>query len=544
MLNVLLVDDDLPMLSALKHLMDWTSFGFAICGEATNGKAAIEIAMARRPEIVVTDMSMPGMDGTALIAYLAEHLPDAKVIALSGYSDVHYIRGSMKSGAVDYILKHELTAEVMLQSLRAASEQLAARKQEQQRTMDIERQLALGQSVLQRSAVRKLVQGAYASEEEMNAELERMHMDVYDSILTVVVMECDHILMLRDTRSKAELAQLASALEDIVVNIASDADRAYVTQLEEGRFAVLFCLSTNSQLAWHALIHETLSRMRTSIKRQLNLTVSCSVSSSFNGIGRVKEAYSAAEKALSERFYAGNDTVIWPDIPKRGQNGSAITVDVKLSQQLSQQVLKLNESGCMALLGELFERMVAVRAASKTAQMACVELLHIVHKIAKEAGLSSGVIFGGDHNPYETILRFDTIGAMREWMTGVFDSLIRGLKANQIGAGYSEPVRRALDWIRRHYAEAVTMQQAADEIGVNASYLSRLFKEEVKQGFADYVSRYRVGQAKELIRSGEADLKEIVPQTGFSSYNYFFTVFKKITGMTPLEYEKHVKKIE
>ena len=108
MFKVLIVDDDVFARSNLKSLIDWEKNGFTIVGEASNGSNAIQLIENEQPDIVITDISMPVMDGISLIGYIEQKYSATKVIAISGYNDFDYVRQSMKKGAVDYILKHKL----------------------------------------------------------------------------------------------------------------------------------------------------------------------------------------------------------------------------------------------------------------------------------------------------------------------------------------------------------------------------------------------------------------------------------------------------
>ena len=118
--RVLLVDDDAMVRIGLKTLVNWSGHGYQLIGEAENGTQALEIVRREQPEIVITDMKMPGMDGVALIRALQEIQPPPYVVALSGYDDFPLVREAMKQGAKDYLLKLELTPETLLQSLAGA----------------------------------------------------------------------------------------------------------------------------------------------------------------------------------------------------------------------------------------------------------------------------------------------------------------------------------------------------------------------------------------------------------------------------------------
>ncbi|OME85061.1 hypothetical protein BK120_10985 [Paenibacillus sp. FSL A5-0031] len=543
MINVLLVDDDLPMLSKLKNIMNWEAGSFHLCGEASGGYAAIKLLDERKPEIVITDMSMPGMDGLELISYMEEHYPHIQVIAISSYSDVHYVKNSMKKGAVDYILKHELDAETLAAALASARERFAIEQEEQAKTLDLQRQIQQNQTTLIRGVIRSLVQYTYNSEEELLVQMDKLDLALNLRMLTVVVAEWDSRGMLHDKYNAKELDYIMGTFMDITDNILADTGNAYMTPIENGKFAILFSFDTNSKFIWHTIISEALSRIRLSAKRQLNLMLSFSVSEMCSKVNVLHEYFNEADKALQERFYEGGDVVIWPGIQRKAgaDSGASFSVDVKLERTLLSLLAASNEKDLVIKIEELFTRMNEARAPHKMAQMVAVELIHLVNRKAKEAGIADKDLFEGDQNPYLAIGKFDTLSDLKEWIVGVYKKLVEALRPYVHDNLYSENTRRTMEWVRKKFSEPITLQEAADVIGVNSSYLSRMFKEECGQGFADYVNHVRVEQAKLLIRSGDVDLKDVVKQVGFNNYNYFFTVFKKITGNTPIEYEKQQK---
>ncbi|WP_270168744.1 response regulator transcription factor [Paenibacillus sp. SYP-B4298] len=542
MLKVLLVDDDLPMLSKLKNMVDWEHLGCQLCGEANGGQAAVTLLHKCKPEIVITDMSMPGMDGLALINYMEAYFPHTQVIAISSFSDVHFVKNSMRKGAVDYILKHELDVQVLQAALTTAKELLAKGQEAQEQTLNIQKHIQQSHTTLLRNFIRELVENGFGSEKELVQNADKLDITLNLRMLTVVVAEWDSRGKLADRYDAKELAVMKGSFMDIVDNILTDTGNAFMTPIENGKFAFLFSLETNSRFMWHTMISEALSRIRVSVKRQLNFTISCSVSEICSKPDHLPSYFQTADKELQQRFYEGGDVVIWPGIQRREANSISFSVDVKLERLLLSHLATLNETELIRQVEELFIRMGQARAPHKTTQMVAVELIHLVNRKSKEAGISEQELFGDDQNPYQIIGQFDTLVEMKEWIIEIYRKLIQALRPSLHDNHYSDNIRRTLEWIRQHFAEPITLQEVADVVGVNASYLSRLFKEECKQGFTDYVNHVRVEYAKLLIRSGETDLKNVVKQAGFNHYNYFFTVFKKTTGMTPLAYEKQQKR--
>lgn len=120
----------------------------------------------------------------------------------------------------------------------------------------------------------------------------------------------------------------------------------------------------------------------------------------------------------------------------------------------------------------------------------------------------------------------------------LFAAIIREKKVLEGQNGYSVPVRKMVSYIHQHYMDGISLGDAADNAGMNSSYLSTLFKNEVGTGFVEYLNEVRLERAKELMDSSQLRLKEIIDEVGFCSYPYFFSLFKKKYGMTPKEYQK------
>ena len=118
MTSVLVVDDDAIMRMSLHMMIDWENEGFAWMGEAENGKEALKCIDEIHPQVVITDMKMPGMDGVSLIRELKKYRHSPEILVLSSYDDYELVRESMRLGAADYLLKVDLTAEKLLQALR------------------------------------------------------------------------------------------------------------------------------------------------------------------------------------------------------------------------------------------------------------------------------------------------------------------------------------------------------------------------------------------------------------------------------------------
>ncbi|MCX7711721.1 MAG: response regulator [Clostridia bacterium] len=538
LLKVLIVDDDSIARTNIKTMLDWGKNGFEICGEAANGSSAVQCIDNDPPHIVITDMSMPVMDGVALIEYLEKNHPEIKAIALSGYDDFAYVRQSMKKGAVDYILKHTLDAGVLLSALKAAEGLILRNQQENARKSMLQEQLTESREVVKQNFIRQLVQGAVNEKSEIEQKITSLSLDMDTRNLALVVAEIDDFHFIQEKFSVKETNKLISSIMDISTEVLKDSGKAIISHLEGGKFVIIFSFGNmRSDLFIYNLIVTAVDRIKISIKRYLNITACFSLSKIFNDISEISACYKEAELALQDRFFSGKDKIIKEPSQVHIQN-EYFNLDINDEKNIitalkAIDLRKLNE--CVDMI---FTKIIDRKASYKSIQMICAELINIINRVARESGIDVKMVYSDNEIPYEAMKKFETIAEVKQWILDVYEKLIRYIELSKINPDYTEPTKKAIAFIQKNYAKNISLNETAEFIGVNSSYLSRVFKEDCGKGFVEYLNMVRVEHAKRLIEKGRIKLKDVVREVGFNSYTYFFKVFKDSLNMTPLEYEE------
>jgi Response regulator containing CheY-like receiver domain and AraC-type DNA-binding domain len=153
-------------------------------------------------------------------------------------------------------------------------------------------------------------------------------------------------------------------------------------------------------------------------------------------------------------------------------------------------------------------------------------LLGIINRVCKENGTQLSEIYSGNITPNELLISMDTLEEIEEWIQGLFTKLVE-IKDTKEGESYSAYVNKTISYIKTHYSENISLSIIAEDICVNSSYLSTLFKEETGTGFSEYLCDIRLEKAKALLEEGKLEMKEIISMCGFNNYAYFFSIFKK-----------------
>ncbi|TCL74120.1 two-component system response regulator YesN [Hydrogenispora ethanolica] len=542
MLRVLIVDDDSFSRTDLKTMIEWENRGFCITGEANNGLNAIQLMEKELPDIVITDMYMPSMDGIGLIDYIEQNYPQIRVIAVSAYDDFDYVRQSMKKGAIDYVLKHRLNAAVLMDMLETARNSIIQYRDECNQRNFMSDQISSGRAILAQEFILKLVSGTITDKAEIRQTIGALDIKMDTENLVIAISEIDDYPFIEEKYSSKERGVLIQTFLEIAKEMLSDWEKAPIFQLEKGKFIIVFSLGVGySRLYINNRLSATLDRIRTGIKKYLNITACFGVGKLCRDISVFSMAYREADIQLKNKFYQGKDGIFMSGSAYRHEEGF-FCLDIKEEKEISMALRALDYEKVKGTIDLIFEKISSQRLGIKSTQMICAELINIVNKVLKETGLEISKIYTNKDIPYNMLQKYETISDIKEWLLGIYGKLIVILESIKSDHQHSDITKKVIEFINRNYQKDISLSDVADFIGVSNSYISRVFKEDCRMGFVEYLNHIRVENARNYINNGEYKLKEIVTKTGFNNYNYFFKVFKEIVGMTPLEYEQNCKK--
>jgi two-component system response regulator YesN len=539
--KVLIVDDDSIARTNIKTMVDWTQNGFEVCGEASNGEAAILAIRDSLPDIVITDMSMPAMNGIELIDYIVKNFPNIKVIALSGYDEYNYIRQSMKNGAVDYILKHTLNGETLLNVLNIARHMIIQDQEENENKCRIQEQIIKSRDIMKKELIRQLALGGIDEMGEIRQKIDTLCLDLDIKNLVVVAVEIDDFHFLQEKLSAKGMNKLISSFIDISTEILNDMGKAVISNIDRERFIIIFSLGyMRSNLQIHDYIMTAIDRIRASIKRYLNITACFSISNTIDTIVDLHKYYKKAEEALNGKFFKGKNTVFQGKMESKPES-EALNLDINDEKMIVSSLKSLDRQSFQNIIKKIFDDILLYKISQRSIKMICAELISIVNRVARESGIDTGRIYQNDDIPYDEMKKYETITDVEQWILDIYDKLFRMLQISRINPNYNEPTKKAIEFVQKNYGNNISLNDAADYISVSSSYLSRIFKKDCGKGFNEYLNYVRVEHAKLFIESGDYKLKDIVKKVGFNNYTYFFKVFKDFIGMTPQEYEEVIK---
>ncbi|WP_405155491.1 response regulator [Paenibacillus sp. FSL K6-0108] len=527
MYRVLLVDDEEDVREGLVVEVDWEALDLRIVGLAENGREALEMAERVEPDIVVTDISMPFMDGLELAKRLRERNPLVKVVILTGYDEFDYARQAVSLSVDEYLLKPFSAGHLteLLTRLRAQMEAEVAEREDVQQLRDhFYTSLPLLQADLMATLLHR-----QKSPEYIHGKAKQCGLDLHGERYGVSVLT---LHMDGDQSEDAELKQFAA------LNIAAEvwtehgAGHAFMHQ----ETIVLLFVDRWGGEDGEKRQQQALENVMRSINHYLRIPATVGSGSIVNTLAGVKHAYEDALLALDYRLVPGTDPLIYIADVER-QTAGKLRFD-ELKQQTLTRCLKAGTQAELEDALEIIFREITVEHGRSDIQLYLIEVLTNVWKAAQASGEAMEDIFGAGFQLYADLFR---LPGLSEAQSKVHEVCL--LVQHRIASGrqhvYKDIVEQALSFTKEHYADPdLSIQKVCGHLHISSGYFCGIFKKEVQLTFLQYLMQIRMEAAKELLRSTELKSFEIAGQVGFAEPNYFSFCFKKHIGVSPKEYRK------
>lgn len=535
MYRVLLVDDELEIRTGLKLKIDWSALGYAVAGEAQDGREALALLEAERYDLILTDIRMPVMSGLELLKQCAENYPQTKAVVLSGYDDFHFVKAALQCGAKDYLLKpvvrSELTALLGKLSEEMESERAALASENTTR-------LALTES---RSVLREQLLLEWIGNDDesrvpaLKNETKRLALDGWLNDGAVLqIVSAEYRLPEGRLGEQAE----GSGLFRLAFRMLC---RETLEAFDWSDSAFAFCHRGYSQMM-HIIVSspdeeeagrraEALGkRLQANVNWYLKVEAVIGVGEPFRGTIGLRQGFlstllawsGSRPGAVSQIVTAGEgreDPGDWlPEAEKR----LVSALDNADPEAFAGTVEAVIATGGRPMRVVAFFVLRAVLLVDQVARRHRLVIPEAQEWLLPDAAWRHGS--GAEAIPY---------------LNGIAARVIEGIRASRTTGGASA-VEAVRDYIDRSYMNEIGLTQLADRFHLNPTYLSELFKKTTGSTFSDYVTQVRLGKAAELLGDPQMRLADIAELVGFANASYLSSVFKKHYGVSPNEYRQHI----
>ncbi|MDR9852620.1 response regulator [Paenibacillus sp. VCA1] len=519
--KVILVDDEPIILRSLQAAIGWEELGLTVVGTARNGESALKLIGEHSPEMVISDIRMPGMDGIALMKEVLSGNPKRIFIVISGYGEFEYAREALRQGAFDYLLK-PIDHEELTGMLQRAAAQLDARAENERLLHSVK---AL--SVMARERMfSEWIEGNDRPLGHMqwmeNSELEQ------DYVMAVV--QLDRFLRLNEQWLPDEKRLWLFAVRNILEEWSLQHGALTVFPFHSGEWIVVFPAvgGTDHVRQGNDLILQ--------IKKYAKLSCSVGISRVFKGIGQLSAAYRSATQALYQRFYSEREGVF---AEREERPNEARPTDLKYPKQVESDLLEsartLDLQRMEAAFDDLKLYIERHAAAKETAERLLVEIAVVLYRQLEYANLLADWPLDGLLQAlHEAENLQEAISLLRNAVARQMEESRRS-QAKEDGRSLIE---KAKLYIMNHYHKDLGIEEVAEVVDLSISHFCTLFKQVSGYTFLEYLTECRMEKAKYILKNTGVKVYQIASMVGYQDPKYFTQVFKKTTGRTPSEYRE------
>lgn len=534
--KVMIVEDEILVRMGLKNSINWDKFNMFVSSQAANGQKAWEDFQKERPDVVITDLRMPILDGMTLIKKIRDIDKDCRIIIITCVEEFENARKAIIYGVSDYILKLTMTwddIEGVLSRVRGELDSMNTKKSESNDTgYLIEKE--------KENLVNFLMGCETFNQNEFARKVDELKLRIKPDNLIVCLMYINR----DNVFSKASGMEHKRITNLSICNIISEEfkrmESGEVFYENDHRYIMILNVSeadpylkqVNSE-CWKDDMREELIHIEKVINMYLNFPVIFGVSSKGNGFNSLRNLYGEALGTLNDRFFHSKEKVFFYSKALNSEKSYA-----DMSQQIVQIVTsnkyaeELMKNELESLEGKISAFFSLHQFNAENVRKFFYELAHWPNSISN---LSGEVADSAEYSYMSDIFKCDSMDGMVEAYARYLNNIS---KIKMEISNYSRELSGVLSYINKHYSENIMLGDLAKRVNLSEGYLCTLFKKEMGTNFTDYLQRIRVDKSKELLVSSYLHLYEISESVGFSDYSYFSRVFKKSVGMGPQKFRE------
>lgn len=535
MYRLMLVDDEYAVRKNVIDRINWNEYDFEIVCQAENGEEAYELFEQYVPDVVITDIKMPFMDGLELSEKILQKYPYTKIIILTGFDEFEYAKKSIDLHVMNYVLK-PVSANSLIQILTEVKNKL---DEEILQKRDVERLKAYYEKsypLLRDMFLDDFIKGEYLSE-EIYEWFNYYQITLDGPFYSVAVIQIDNLyndLAITDAKD-TEIKKMA-LLE--FVEETNQRENLGICFLSNNQVVILISGNAPSELEFKKELDRKLEMIRQGIEKYQTYTITIGVGHTCKMLTELPSSRKSALNALDYKLMMGNNQIIYiSDL----EPNSAVTL--KFSDSEARIIVRVLKSGATnefyEYIDAAFNQIAINNDNSSENQLYLFELVSQMMITAKELKVDLSAI---EHTEISLLLKLmvedHPLEHVKHKITVLGEHIMQwGMKTRQVTT--ENLVSRAKAYIEQEFKDwDLSVQKICEKLNYSPNYFSTVFKKETGKSFMNYLMDRRLEEAKMLLLTTELKSLEIAFEVGFSSSNYFAYCFKKQLNISPMQYRK------
>jgi two-component system response regulator YesN len=535
--KVLLVDDELIILSGLKFLINWEDIGCEIIDTANNGQEALKIIKEQSPDIVICDINMPVFDGLEVLKQSNKLGINAVFIMLTNHQDFHLAQQALKNKAVDYIVKTNLQPELFIKSIENAQNELNKRKKINKIDF-VENYIHKNKKVLVKNSLLNILNSNSNNDHHLDEQFKICESAcIFESysIMQIYIHTPDIVNI--NLFTAEEKNKLMECEKDIFNKIFKNFFEDYII-LDYDSSSVLIFVSNYPNID-KQYIKQLYRKIYATSKNILETSVDILMTQVFDKSNNIYLCIEQLKQINNFYYYNNTDIVFYDEIDQELYNDS---FDISnIINELSKALTSYNTENIDFVFEKLIALLITSKPKKQNAINCCIRIYNYI--IATLQSLDNPKAFNESFsNSSNTINQLMSSGTFEDaivWLKQLNTTinnynLLVTSKSNNL-------IDHAKEFILEHIDTKLTLNSVANYLNITPSYLSYLFKKECNRNFVDYTNQLKIDKACKLLNEKQHLIYEIAYMLGFDNAYYFSKIFKKYKGITPKEYLQKTK---
>ncbi|MCU6791968.1 response regulator [Paenibacillus sp. WQ 127069] len=533
MYKVMLVDDDYPVLELLSEAIDWVRLDLQLTSVHENGISALEACAEDMPDIVITDIGMPKMNGLELIRELQQRKPDIRVAILSCHNEFRLAQQAMKLNVQDYLLKDTLDPADLEKLLLQFKDKLDQEQQQDQLHTHLLDLVDRSKELMREKFIRSTIQEPILDAAKWQMEANAFGLSFQGQICLPVMGFISNYRSVTQRFGSNDI--LRFAVNNVIQEVLDkESSRTIHVSYDAKESFMLYLYPPGLKVNPYEQTKRTIELIQGALRRSLKITMNYLIGSISTNHDELKLGLKGLLGSSAQRFYLGEGEIA------RQQDRGLVKAHVfsfydKANEEFRDILIDKREA---ALLPTIQRWMNVFKEQSCPPEMVKDWVLKLLLDLKLK--LQSLQHFRSTYSVdvmHKDILEIDTLTELESWLIDYFHSAI-SVTGEIMDHSKRLSVLNALQYVSMNLDKRISLEEVAEHLFLNSSYFSRLFKKETGETFIEYVTRMKMERAKELLDMTNEPMCKICELLGYDSQSYFIKIFKSYNGLTPVEYRK------
>lgn len=539
-IKVFLVEDEMVIRRGIKNSIDWEKEGYIFCGEASDGELAYPMIIKEKPDILITDIRMPFMDGLELCKLVKKELPNIKILILSGYDEFDYAKEAIRLGVTEYLLK-PISSGKLLEALNGVSESIRREKEDKDLVRKYMEEMRENTGHEKQKFFEQMIAGNLSMADALETG-EKYEMNLSAGMYNLLLFR---FTLGEENRKSGELLGEAEyAIEKLTERL------EYVFEFQRGVEGWAFLLMADNEEQMSERVKELSKDLEEIMKNYSTIAY-------FGGIGQpvarlreLEESFREAERALAARFTMELNRIISVEDIRMAQNVDTLD-DIEITnfgeiEKTRTMLEKFLNNGAEDEIDEFVD--VYINELSEEnlksvlmRQYIIMDAYIVMMSFCEKFEGIEGEMQAQSEELKNSMKTIQTLEEIKNYIRMLLKKII-GVRDTISGRRYSDIIEIAKDQIRKTYmSDEISLNTIAAEVGMSPSYFSSIFSKEMGKTFVEYLTEIRMDRAKELLMCSSMKTSEIGYEVGYKDPHYFSYIFKKTQNCTPKEFRARGK---